>query len=224
LKTLKVPNPVPTLHQSGQINAVAFDPQHNGTWWAGAPYGGVWKSTDFGNTWKPMSDSWSSQEVSSLAVDPHNGNVVYAGTGDLVGGGFAPQGIMKSSDDGVTWSNIGLKGETVTKIIVGPGDSNTILAATASRLARSTDGGTNWTTIPGSSGMEWTDIAYGAPNFFFPAHWYAVGSGTNGTLWTSTDGGATWSALKSPFSSNSGNGQSRLAVACSQIHPGLASC
>jgi photosystem II stability/assembly factor-like uncharacterized protein len=208
------------VSQSGRINAVAFDAQHNGTWWVGAPYGGVWKSTDFGNSWHPMSDGWASQEVSSLAVDPHNGNVVYAGTGDLVGGGFAAQGIMKSSDGGATWSNIGgLNGETVTKIIIGPGDSNTILAATASRLVRSTDGGATWTTIPGSSGIEWTDIAYGAPNFFFPEHWYAVGSGANGTVWTSTDGGATWSALTSPFSNNSGNGQSRIAVACSQIHP-----
>src|SRR4029077_4791869 len=74
---------------SGRVNAAAFDPADStgNTIYVGAPTGGVWKTTNGGTTWSPLSDGWQALQVSSIAIDPSNHNTVYAGTGDFQNAG-----------------------------------------------------------------------------------------------------------------------------------------
>jgi hypothetical protein len=70
---------------SGRVNAVAFDPAHRDTWYAGSSNGGVWKTTNAGVTWSPVDRNWPLLFVSSLAVDK-TGKNIYAVTGDCPSG------------------------------------------------------------------------------------------------------------------------------------------
>jgi hypothetical protein len=85
---------------SGRVNAVAFDPKNSSTWYLGAPYGGVWKTTDSGTTWIPLTDAWRYLSVTSIAIDPKDTGTIYVGTGDVPGAGPYAMGIMKSTDGG----------------------------------------------------------------------------------------------------------------------------
>ena len=202
--------------QSGRVNAVAFDPQHNGTWYAGAPYGGVWKSTDFGASWKPLTDSWKYLSVSSIAVDPRNANTLYVGTGDMPGGSRYARGVMKSTDGGASWTNVGLFGITIPKLVVDPDDSNNVLAVTSfGNIYRSTNAGASWTSVL-NVGTDWTDLTFSQPNFFFPRSFYAVGNGPGGNIYRSDDHGASWINLSPPLRSLQ---QTGMAIATSFINP-----
>ena len=65
---------------SGLINAVAVDPQNANVVYLGAVGGGVWKTTDGGQTWTPLTDNQPSLQIGALALDPTNPDIVYAGT------------------------------------------------------------------------------------------------------------------------------------------------
>jgi photosystem II stability/assembly factor-like uncharacterized protein len=70
---------------TGRINTVAPHPTHSGTLYVGAASGGVWKTTDGGNKWKPLSNDWTFQPVASIAIDPQAPETIYVGTGDFDG-------------------------------------------------------------------------------------------------------------------------------------------
>jgi hypothetical protein len=78
------------------VNAVAYDPINENVYYMGAPQGGVWKTTDGGLTWQPLTDYWQFLQVACIAVHPTNPNILYVGTGDFQGW-MRPfsQGIMK---------------------------------------------------------------------------------------------------------------------------------
>src|SRR5882724_8218225 len=86
--------------------------------------GGVWKTTDFGNTWTPIfDDAASSGSVGAIAVAPSNSNILYVGSGeglqrpDLAIG----DGMYKSTDAGKTWTHLGLRdAQQITAIVVDP--------------------------------------------------------------------------------------------------------
>ena len=67
-------------HHSGQVNALAVDPRNPSVVYLGAAGGGVWKSTDGGQTWVPLTDNQPSLEIGALTLDPSNPDIVYAGT------------------------------------------------------------------------------------------------------------------------------------------------
>ena len=67
---------------AGRINCIAFHPADSLIMWAGAPSGGIWKTTDGGNTWTPTGDQLSAIGISDIAVDPKNPDNMYIATGD----------------------------------------------------------------------------------------------------------------------------------------------
>jgi hypothetical protein len=147
---------------TGRINTLAFDAK-SGFLYAGTALGGVFKSTDEGATWTPMTDhkGLPTLAIGALAVGPDS--VIYAGTGDLHSndnGLFqSGSGIWKSGDGGVTWTpagtNVGMAcpGGTVAftgnaaKIVVHPNKPNVVYVAGNQGVLRSTDGGACWTSI-----------------------------------------------------------------------------
>lgn len=212
---------------SGRTNAVAYtplflDPGQNtpGVYYAAGAGGGLWKSTDYGANWVPLSNDWPGQRVSCIAIDPTDSNVVYVGSGDAHGFVGYAFGIMKSTDGGTTWTNLGAEefgGAPVSDILVDPYDPNIVVASTADvlggrgRLWRSTDGGETWEMALDASteqpvpSMAWTGMAMGAEYFGSGVEprriYYAVGCASPpaaGRVWGSSDRGATWTALPAP--------------------------
>ncbi len=84
---------------SGHVESLAIDRRNTNVVYLGADVGGVWKTSDGGQTWVPLTDSQPSLAIGSLALDPSNPDVVYAGTGD---GALYGAGILKSTDGGST--------------------------------------------------------------------------------------------------------------------------
>ena len=109
---------------AGRVASVAGVPGDPTTYYLGAASGGVWKSTDSGQSWEPIFDSMPVQAIGSLAVAPSDPNQVWAGTGEAwvirdsdIGG----DGIYKSTDAGKTWKNVGLPDAgRIGRIIVHP--------------------------------------------------------------------------------------------------------
>lgn len=197
---------------SGRVNGIAIDPLNTNVIYIASAGGGVWKTTDGGVTWVPLSDKWPALATASVAIDPVHDNIVYAGTGDIAYG-TTPFGLETSTDGGTTWSNTGRSifgNKTVTKILIDPTNDNTILVSTGypgnGGVYRSTNGGSSWTQV--LSGAVFEDLEVGdvggTPVF------YAAGS-YNDVLYSSTDDGVTWSKIYS------GNGGSGIAVAPSKV-------
>ena len=137
----------------GRTRALAIRPDDPNTMYAGATGGGIWKTTDRGESWKPLSDFLPSIGISTIAMDPKNPDTLYAGsgewyTGSTRGDSIRGAGIYKTKDGGVTWDLLGGTKTTsfyyVNKIVVSPVDSNHIYAATYGGVWRSLDGGETW--------------------------------------------------------------------------------
>ncbi len=87
---------------AGSVQAWAVDPRSNNTVYLGASSGGVWKTTDGGNTWVALTDNQPWLPIGSFAIDPNNPDTVYAGTG--YPWGLYGDGILKTTNAGATWS------------------------------------------------------------------------------------------------------------------------
>lgn len=192
---------VPPL--TGRVNAVAYDTSNPSTYYLGGAEGGVWKTTDSGAHWTCLSNSWSTETVDSLAVDPTNTQIIYAAIGDVPGGIWFPGGIMKSTDGGNTWNPIGQSvfgDQPMSTILIDPDNHNRLIAASGwyKGIFVSTDGGTTWNNTLNDSNNAFVDLSYGIPNGSGVRDLYAI---DNNSLWVSTDRGSSWTQANSTFSS-----------------------
>ncbi len=192
----------------GRANSAAYDPFNANTFYVASPGGGVFKTIDGGTHWVPLSDGWPSLATSCVAVDPANPNTIYAGTGDYDGSSGAPIGIMKSTDGGATWRNLGqgqLGGAAVRRILIDPENPQILIAingrgpAGVGQVYRSGDGGSNWTPVLPVN-ASWSDVVYSA-KFGNSRYYYVAASGSSTQLWRSADRGLTWIQLNAPFRS-----------------------
>jgi photosystem II stability/assembly factor-like uncharacterized protein len=211
---------------NGRINALAFNANATAIY-AGAPEGGVMKTTDGGVTWTPLSDKWPFMQVSSIACDPVNPNIVYVGTGDHPGG-KSPYGIgiMKSVDGGTTWTNSGFQefhGLAISQILVDPDNPNVITVypgrggRRTSAIYRSTNAGQTWAKVQPSLEAIWCDAEYGIKNAQGLRPLYAVGGIWGGLLMRSVDGGANWWLLQLP--TDISKNYERIELAASKTSP-----
>lgn len=142
----------------GRTRAIVIDPRQPDVMYAAGVAGGVWKTLDGGSRWSPLDDLMANLAVSTLAMDPADPAVLYAGTGE----GFAPgsegegnmvrgAGIFKTTDGGATWTRLAATGgpdfHYVNKLVVSPLDSRRVYAATQTGVWRSRDGGATWQRI-----------------------------------------------------------------------------
>ena len=136
---------------NGRVNSVTVDPIDPNILFVAAPSGGVWKSNDGGNTWNTTFDFLESIGSSTVAIDPFNSDIIYAGTGDRDSWDSKCVGIYKSIDGGATWNlmtgGFATSGIIINKILINPLNSNTIFAATSSRIYRSRNAGLTWTSV-----------------------------------------------------------------------------
>lgn len=133
----------------GRVNFVYVDPTNANILYVGAPAGGIWKSTNNGSTWTPLSDQLPQIGVSGIVVDHTNPNVIYIATGDKDSSDTYSIGVLKSTDGGITWNTTGLTFANTSTlagdIIINPNDTNMLWVATSVGLYRTLNGGTTWT-------------------------------------------------------------------------------
>ncbi len=204
---------------SGRVNSIAIDPRDNNVVYIGAAEGGVWKTTDGGLNWTPLTDSQASLANGSIALDPRNPDTVYVGTGEenFNGDGYYGAGILKSIDAGKTWTNIlgPFLRDRIGSMAVSPSIDGLVLCAAQSGIWRSADGGATWSRVLVGVGTALVfDPRDG--NSVFAALGNTGGSALNG-VYHSGDGGLTWLALPGLGSPTVANiGRIQLAMAPSQ--------
>jgi photosystem II stability/assembly factor-like uncharacterized protein len=223
------------------ITGVAGQPA---VFYMAAVNGGVWKSDDFGNTWKPIFDDQPSGSVGALAVAPSDPNIIYVGSGeglqrpDLAVG----DGIYKSTDAGQTWTHLGLHdAQQITAIVVDPHNPDRVFVAAAGHpygpnaergVFRSLDGGKTFAKVlykDENTGAADIVMDPRNPQILFAALWAArvapweVRSGEyfvipGSGLYKSTDGGATWKPISKGLPTSE-DGLSRIGIAIAPSNP-----
>ncbi len=139
----------------GRVTDIAVDPLDNSIAYVAAAEGGVFRTMDSGQSWDALFDFESSLSMGAVAIDPINRNVIYAGTGEVNPGGgslaYGGAGLYRSTDQGNTWTNIGLQNSgAIGRIIIHPTNPDIIHVAVMGHLwtagpdrgiYRTTDGG-----------------------------------------------------------------------------------
>ncbi|WGD35657.1 T9SS type A sorting domain-containing protein [Olleya sp. YS] len=180
----------------GRVNVVVQDPNNASTIYAGAPAGGLWKSTDSGANWITTTDNLPQIGVSGIAIDNNNSNTIYIATGDDDAGDSYSVGVMKSTDGGVTWNTTGLNPnnspDSMNDIYIHPTNSNILWVATNNGVYKTSNAGVNWSNqnVSGGSngtvGLNIRDIKIKPNN---PNTLYAVSSNR---FYRSTNGGESF--------------------------------
>jgi photosystem II stability/assembly factor-like uncharacterized protein len=195
----------------GRLNCIEFHPSDNNTFWVGAPAGGLWKTTDGGNSWSCLTNNNNVLGISDILVpsDYETTNIIYLATGDKNGWDNNSVGVLKSSDGGQTWNETGIsfnigQGEMVYRLLKDPENDLTILAATSQGLYKTLDGGDTWNILLSSN--IFVDVE-SKPNDFNTLY----GSTSNGKIYTSSDGGLSW-----VLAINTGGYRTEMAVSMNQ--------
>lgn len=208
----------------GLTRALVIHPQNPDVMYAGASGGGVWKTTDAGKTWSPATDFLSSDSIQSLAMDPHDPNTIYAGTGDNIGGsvGIRGRGIFKTTDGGQSWSLLSGTDRDANfyynySLVVSPNDSQRIYAGTSTGVWTSADGGNNWTrslarVAPNTGCEELVIRTDQSTDYLFAACGRFSVPTTSVFRNVDASGGGSWEAVLAM----TGMGRTSLAIAPSQ--------
>lgn len=179
---------------AGRLSAIAFQPGNTQIMYVGAPAGGLWKSTNYGATWTPLTDHLPTLGVSDIVIDPGNTNIIYIATGDRDAGDTYAVGVMKSTDGGVTWNNTGMnwnitQARTVNRLIMHPANSQILIAACSNGIWRTTNGGTTWTQTQTSGDHKDMEMNPNNPDTIYA-------TSTN-VIRRSVDNGVTWNSITS---------------------------
>ena len=205
--------------RGNRASAVVGVPGDPNVYYVGAASGGVWKSTDGGNTFKPIFDKEPVQSIGSMAIDPSDHDVIWVGTGEswVIRNGITPgDGVYKSSDAGRTWTHMGLTDTgLIARIVVNPHDSQNVFVCAMGTgthpeksrgVWRTEDGGKSWKQVlfvNGDTGCSGLAMDTQDPHILFAGMWqwkirpWAMTSGgPSSGIYVSHDGGDTWKEIK----------------------------
>jgi len=227
-------------NSSGRLTGIAVDPTDDNTIYVAAATGGVWKTTDGGLSWTPLTDTQQSLSMGAIAVAPNRHQRIYAGTGEAndTGNAYAGVGILVSDDGGASWTLRGsdlFRALSVFKIVVDPTNYDVAYAATTNRaqnggtfdqpsgIFKTTDGGLDWTNVSNgipngnggflATGLPFSDVVIDPHNhnILYAARWIIQGSVTNG-IYRSTNAGEDWVLLSGAPNHDTTIGRTALAA------------
>jgi photosystem II stability/assembly factor-like uncharacterized protein len=200
----------------GRMTAIVCHPQHAEIIWAGAAGGGVWHSTDAGQTWQALWHDQESLNVGSLAIDPRNPDVLYCGTGEsnLSADSYPGVGLYRSTNGGRSWRLLararpqGIPSR-ISAIAIDPFDSQHLLlggvthrfpteaqAGGLGGIYESTDGGNTWHRLEFISMFDYRCHAISFHPLQQGRIYVTVSEqGSKNGIWRSTDGGQLWEHL-----------------------------
>lgn len=203
----------PTL-LPGRIRNIAVDPRNRSVWYVAVASGNLWKTTNRGLTWRPIFENFGSYSMGYVALDPHDPDVVWLGTGESrsqrsVGFG---DGIYRSPDGGSTWQHMGLSHSNhIAKIQVDPRSSDVVWAASKGPLwspggdrglFKTTDGGRSWRAalqISENTGVSDFAMDPRNPDVVYASSYQRrrhtgmlIGGGPESAIFKTEDGGNSW--------------------------------
>ena len=204
----------------GRVVAVAGVPSNPHLFYMGGVQGGIWRSTNDGQSWENISDGkipGIADSIGALAVAPSNPKVIYAGTGesDIRGDFDTGDGIYKSTDAGKTWHYAGLRDTHMTSsLVIDPRDPNVVYATSMGHVFapnpdrgvfKTTDGGKTWSKIlfvDANTGSDVVVMDPHNPDTLYASMWQAqrtpwnmTSGGPGSGLYKTVDAGAHWTKI-----------------------------
>ena len=217
VKNIEFTNIGPTI-MSGRVVDIDVNPDNTAEFYVGYASGGLWYTDNNGTTFTPVMDNSPTQNVGDIAIDWKNGTI-WVGTGESNSSrsSYAGIGILKSTDKGKTWKNVGLTdSHHIGRIIINKNNPDEVVIGVIGHLYsknnqrgiyKTTDGGKTWKNvlfIDDMTGVIDISVSPKNPNVMFAASWERIrkawdfdGDGNGSAIYKSTDAGNTWSKLTS---------------------------
>ncbi|HET9369237.1 MAG TPA: hypothetical protein VFO19_03290, partial [Vicinamibacterales bacterium] len=202
---------------TGRVADFDVDPRNPSVYYVATAAGGLWKSENRGQDWRPLFDRGGSFNLCCVKVDPKNSNVIWLGTGENSNprSSMIGDGIYKSTDAGETWTRVGLaNSEHLGAIQIDPRNSDVVYVASQGPLwssggdrglYKTSDGGKTWTsiiTVSADTGANDVVLDPANPDVIYASTWQRrratgqfVGGGPESAIHKSTNGGKTWTKL-----------------------------
>lgn len=235
VKNIAFENIGPTI-MSGRVTDLAVNPENPIEFYVAYASGGLWHTANNGTTFTPILDDSNTQNIGDIAVDWKN-NTIWVGTGEnnASRSSYAGIGILKSTDNGKTWKNVGLRdSHHIGRILINPNNPDEVTVAVTGHLYspnkqrgiyKTVDGGKTWIQtlfIDDMTGVIDLQQSPNNPSIMFAASWTKDrkawnfdGNGSNSGIYKSFDGGQTWTKVsteKSGFPTGNGVGRIGLAI------------
>ncbi|MCL7762194.1 glycosyl hydrolase [Polaribacter sp. Z014] len=233
VKNIEFTNIGPTV-MSGRVVDMAVNPKNTTEFYVGYASGGLWYTNNNGTTFTPLLDNSLTQNIGDIAVDWKTGTI-WVGTGEKNSSrsSYAGIGMLKSTDKGESWQNVGLPdSHHISRIVINPKNPNEVIVGAIGHLYSSneergifktTDGGKTWSKtlfIDKNTGI--IDVAVAPENFniMYAASWERErkawnfnGNGNNSAIYKSTDAGSSWFRISDKSGFPTGNGVGRIGLA-----------
>jgi photosystem II stability/assembly factor-like uncharacterized protein len=205
------------IFRGGRSVAVAGSASRPAEYWMGTTGGGVFKTTDGGHTWLPVTDKYFGGTIGAIGVSESNPDIVYVGTGEypIRSNVSHGDGVFKTTNGGKTWTSVGLaETRQISRVRVHPTNPDVVwvgaqghaFGPNAERgVYKTTDGGQTWRKVlfrNDSTGVSDLVLDPTDPDVLYAAFWQAqrkpwqlVSGGTGGGIFKSADGGEQWTEL-----------------------------
>ncbi|MBL4604677.1 MAG: glycosyl hydrolase [Flavobacteriaceae bacterium] len=212
IKNIAFTNIGPTI-MSGRVVDIDVNPENTAEFYVGYASGGLWYTDNNGTTFTPVLDNSPTQNIGDIATDWKNGTI-WVGTGESNSSrsSYSGIGILKSTDKGKTWKNVGLTdSHHIGRIIINKNNPNEVVIGVIGHLYsankergiyKTTDGGKTWKNvlfINDLTGVIDISVSPKNPNVLYAASWERMrkawdfdGDGNNSAIYKSTDAGTSW--------------------------------